>query len=70
MDDNKLAGTRDPARRVYGLVLGLVFAAFIPFDLPLSSMALDSGDPGTRLRRGSPPRGVCVEKYPNFWRQH
>jgi hypothetical protein len=25
---------------VYGLVLGLVFAAFIPFDLPLSSAAM------------------------------
>ncbi|NIR83864.1 MAG: hypothetical protein GWN53_09035 [Gammaproteobacteria bacterium] len=38
MDTLKLRGL--VVQGVYGLVLGLVFAAFIPFDLPLSSMAL------------------------------
>jgi hypothetical protein len=38
MDTSKLRGL--VVQGVYGMVLGLVFAAFIPFDLPLSSMAL------------------------------
>jgi len=38
MDDRKLRGLF--VQGVYGLVLGAVFAACIPFDLPLSSMAL------------------------------
>ena len=38
MGDRKLRGL--VIQGVYGLLLGLVFAAFIPFDLPLSSIAL------------------------------
>ena len=38
MDKRKLRGLF--VQGVYGLVLGMVFAAFIPFDLPLSSMAI------------------------------
>lgn len=38
MNDRKLRGL--VIQGVYGLLLGLVFAAFIPFDLPLSSIAM------------------------------
>ena len=38
MDKARLRGLL--VQGVYGLLLGMVFAAFIPFDLPLSSMAL------------------------------
>jgi len=65
MDDKKLRGLL--VQGVYGLVLGAVFAAFIPFDLPLSSMALVPailalGFGGAHLRE------ALIEKYPHLSR--
>lgn len=67
MDDSKLRGL--VIQGVYGLVLGLVFAALIPFDLPLSSIALVPailalGFGGAHLR------AALVAKYPELNRHH
>jgi len=65
MDKSKLRGLF--VQGVYGLVLGLLFAAFIPFDLPLSSMALVPailalGFGGVHLRE------AVLEKFPHLSR--
>ena len=65
MDDGRLRGLL--VQGIYGLVLGMVFAAFIPFDLPLSSMALVPAI--LALRFGAAHlREALLEKFPDLSR--